>query len=427
MHPNCTYDLKTMNAYFTAWLRHCVPLCSLIFAGILFSQSAISQCTPPSMTFKTPTLISGTGGSVGAVYLFTDVIPGVDATIQVMALVGGAGLNQMDNTSQGYYDAWQPYVTAGGNATSYLDWKITFKKGGTMIDSILPCLAITAVDIDGDNSRLREFIVASTPGAYAVDPFTYLTVGFDGVNSTATGQVYTVPSIDTAETQYMFQMNFNNVSTIYYRNGSISTKPTIDVRHTCIYFKSFFDTEILLPLRIVSFTAKNAHTGIALDWTVADEKDVLYYTVQKSKDGTSWGDIGKVNAQPGVLKYSFVDPVGSTGKIYYRLKQTATYGDESFSRMIGINNAGGSLNVTIPTMVANNNIAIELEAPEKEVYHFAVYNSQGSVVKQRSYSVQAGINNLQLDVPAQSPSGVYMVAVRNTQGVVVSRTRILVQ
>jgi hypothetical protein len=52
--------------------------------------------------------------------------------------------------------------------------EIIFKKAGTDTDTILPCLSITAIDVDGDSQYLNEFIKASTPGAYAIDPFSLL-------------------------------------------------------------------------------------------------------------------------------------------------------------------------------------------------------------------------------------------------------------
>ncbi|AXY77813.1 T9SS C-terminal target domain-containing protein [Paraflavitalea soli] len=429
MYPNCTHVLNALIVSYRACARRFNYLYGIgLVSAMLLSSVASAQCIPPSMTFKTPTLIGGTARQVGAIYKFANVATGVDATIQIMGLTGGAGLNDMDNTTQGYYDAWQPYVTAGGSGTSYLDWKITFKKAGTTIDTLLRCLAITAVDIDGDGSRLKEFIVASTPGAYAVDPNTNLTVSFDGVNSHATGNVSTVPNIDTSERKYMFQMNFTNVSTIYYRNGSISTKSATDVRHTCIYFKSFFDTDLItLPVRIVAFTAKTGTEGVNLEWTTADEKEVQQYTVLRSVDGVNWDNIGKVNVQQDVRNYAFLDKTKATGRVYYKLQQTSTSGSVGFSRIIGVNNhAGGALSVIIPTLVSKN-IPVQLETPVAEVYHLAIYNSQGSIISQRSYTAQPGINFLQLQLPGQHAAGMYMVAVRNTQGVVIARSRVIVQ
>lgn len=427
MYPNCTYTVKALIVSCRACIRHFTNLYGItLLSFLLISAGALPQCMPPAMVFKTPVLVNGPARQIGAIYRFSNVTTGVDATIEIMNLVGGAGLNDMDNTSQGYYNAWQPYVTAGGNGTSYLDWKITFKKAGTNVDTILQCLSITAVDIDGDNSKLKEFIVASTPGAYAVDPDTYLNVSFDGVNSTAVGTVITVPSIDTAERKYMFQMNFTNVSTIYYRNGSISSKSTPDVRHTCIYFKSFFESGLItLPVRLTAFTAKTVSEGVLLEWALAEEKDVRQYTVQKSGDGVSWINIGKVNIQQGLRKYAFTDKTRA-GRVYYRLQQTAVDGSTDFSRIISINHIGKPISIVMPTLVTGN-IPVQLETPAAETCHFAIYNQVGGLISQRSYSAQAGINFLQWELPAGIAAGMYIVAVKNKQGAVIHRAKLLVQ
>ncbi|MDF2192215.1 T9SS type A sorting domain-containing protein [Paraflavitalea sp. CAU 1676] len=428
MYPNCTYDFKIRIVSWRDWISRITGLtCIILAASMLMPSAATAQCHYPSMTFVSPKLMSGTARQVGAVYKFSNVTTGVDATIQIMALVGGAGLNDMDNTSQGYYDAWQPYVTAGASGTSYLDWKIVFKKAGTNTDTILPCLSITAIDIDGDGSKLKEFIVASTPGAYAVDPNTLLNVSFDGVNSHAIGTVLTVPNIDTNATKYMFQMNFTNVGTIIYRNGSISTKTSSDVRHTCIYFKSFFESGLItLPVQITSFTGKMVSEGVNLNWVVSNEQDIQHFAVQRSPDGSNWENVGKTEAEEGVRSYHYMDKSGATGKAYYRLVQVATGGSVGFSRIIAMNQPGGLLSINMPTLVSRQ-IPINLDAPAAENYQFAVYNGQGVLLTRKTFAVQTGLNSLQLDLPASRAAGIYMIAIRNGKGEIVERKRILVQ
>jgi hypothetical protein len=68
-----------------------------------------------------------------------------------------------------------------------------------------------------------------------------------------------------------------------------------------------------------------------------------------------------------------------------------------------------------------------METPAAETYNFAIYNSMGSLISQRTYQAQAGSNSLQLDLPASSSVGTYVVAVRNAQGAIVSRKRIVLQ
>ena len=414
--------------------RRLIPLltcpCIGLFLALLLSFSSAAQCVSPSMVFASPTLISGVNGQIGAIYRFSNVATGIDATIEIRDLVGGAGLNTMDNTTQGYYNAWQPYVTAGANDTSYLDWKIVFKKAGTNTDTLLPCLSITAVDIDGDGSKLKEFIKASTPGAYAVDPFTYLSVYFDGVNSSAIGVLSTVPSIDTAAKKYMFQMDFRNVSTIYYRNGSISTKSTTDVRHTCIYFKSFFASGLIyLPVHIVSFQGRPATQGVQLQWIAEEEDHQQHYTVQKSRDGRSWQNAGRVNVKPpgvGANSYSFCDKELMSGTLYYRLEAMDRDERTSYSSTVSVHVTGGQLVVNC-LGITGKSIPVELISPSTQAYHFSVYQLQGQELSRRSFTARTGVNRLQLELPAYSAAGIYVLVVTDQQGVVVYRKRLLLQ
>lgn len=416
------YEHSNKNAF-------CVLMITLSLL-VFLSFTSPAQCIAPSMVFKNPTVISGTDKQVGAVYKFTAVTTGVDATIQIMGFSGGAALNDMDNTSQGYYYAWQPYVTAGANGTSYLDWKISFKKAGTLADTALPCLAITAIDIDGDGSSLKEFIGASTPGAYAVDPNTELTVSFDGVNSHAVGTYATVANIDTAARKYMFQMNFSKVSTILYRNGSISNKNNSDVRHTSIYFKPFFTTGlVILSVKLVSFQASEASGGVALQWTATDEKELQHYTVQYSHTGTDWQDAVDIpvrNDGNSLHQYSWLHETSTTGKKFYRLKQVDIGGGFNYSRMVSIGEKENNVYVKVPTVVSGR-LPVELITPSADVFTLGVYNMQGALSKQVQYAAQAGNNKLWIDVNDNHAGGMYMLVVRNRHAEVVFKTKLFMQ
>lgn len=430
--------LETVTGIFKHIGKSCIlsrqcAIFTLATSFLIVTDTAVhAQCTPPSMSFKNPTLISGRAGRVGATYKFANVATGIDCHIQILALAGGAALGEIDNTTQGYFDAWQPYVTAGANATSYLDWKISFKKANTTTDTMLRCLAITAIDVDGDGSKLREFIVASTPGAYAVDPNTSLSVTFDGVNSTAIASYVTVPSIDTNARKAMFQMNFTNVSTIVYRNGSISSKSTTDDRHTCIYFKSFFNNGlILLPVNLLSFNARSMQDGIQLNWKVTQEENMLHYTVQRSTDGINWTNIGKVNAMNvnnATHTYVYHDKNAGTGTLHYRLQQTDTREQTTLSTVVSVNNNGGKLVINTPTLINGKSIPIQIQTTANEEYTFSLYTMQGQLVSRQQYAAQNGtVQTTQFNLSGKSATGIYMLIAQNRQGNIVYRNSLLLQ
>ncbi|MBK7571617.1 MAG: hypothetical protein IPI10_08350 [Bacteroidetes bacterium] len=78
--------------------------------------------------FSSPSLRSGTAGAVNAIYLFPNVMRGVDAWVQIISLNNGATLNDIDNSATGYNASFQPFINYPANKTAYIEWKITFKK-----------------------------------------------------------------------------------------------------------------------------------------------------------------------------------------------------------------------------------------------------------------------------------------------------------
>jgi hypothetical protein len=397
----------------------------LLFIGSFPSHA---QCVAPYMSFHSPVLIEGTDNQPGAVYLFPQVMPGVDANIKVVNLVGGAQLyNIDDSTGIGYYDAFQPYVVAAANDTSYIDWAISFKVAGTSTDTSLACFAVTGVDVDGNGLDLQEFIEAATPGSYALDPNTLLSFSFDGVRSIAVSQIANVPLIDTAHLEAMFQMNFQNIGTLQYRNGAISTYGSDMVRQTCIYFKSFFDNySLLLPVKLISFTARSENQSVALNWSATSENDLKYYIVQKSADGNTWKDIHTV--MPGMSasnNYFITDNEKNTSITYYRLKQVERTGQPVYSKVLKVNQGGiNTGSITNNTMIKDA-VNIQLTALANDNYTIALYAMNGSKIKQQQLAVTAGFNTVSVDMPVAATSGLYVLTIKNNHGELIYHSKLV--
>ena len=380
------------------------------------------------MTFHSPVLISGTENQIGAIYLFPNVLPGVDANIEIVTFVGGAALWNIDDSAGiGYYDAFQPYVVAPPNTVSWMDWRITFKVAGTSNDTALACFAITGVDTDGNGTDLQEFIEAATPGSYALDPNTILTFSFDGIQSKATSLVYNIPNIDTTHLEAMFQMNFTNISTLLYRNGAVSNHGEEMVRQTCIYFKPFFDTyTMILPVKLLSFNAQSKNESILLNWVASTENDLKYYTVQKSTNGISWKDMNTV--MPGSLSvnnYFITDNEKSSGVVYYRLKETQRNGTVIYSRVLKINTASTFNNSITQNTLVKSSVNFQISSISSDTYNFEVYAMNGSRVKQQQQKVFAGFNTASIELPSSITTGMYIVTVKNSSGQLIHQSKMI--
>lgn len=394
---------------------------------VIFNQcfpTAKAQCTAPALTFHGPVLLSGTDGQVGAIYKFAEVLPGVDAHIEITDLHGGATLNNIDDTAGvGYYDAFQPYVGAGANDTSYLEWRIVFKHGGTTTDTTLACLAITGVDVDGDASALQEFIEAATPGAIGVDPATNLMVSFDGVRSKAISPVANIPLIDTFHREAMFQMNFQNINNLVYRNGAITTGGA-QVRQTCIYFRPFFESWTVLSQKVSSFTARRAKELVELNWIASHNPSLKYFVVQRSEDGRTWDDIGHVVASSG-NKYKFTDnrPVKTT--THYRLMEVYTNSREKYSSIalvLPVEPAGSPFT---HSTVFNHSLSLNHFSVSSEEFKIHVYALNGAQIITQNIMMQPGNNAATVNIPSSSPAGNYMLVVKNMRGEVVHHARLV--
>ncbi|MFM9907864.1 MAG: T9SS type A sorting domain-containing protein [Chitinophagaceae bacterium] len=399
---------------------------TIIFLFTFIKMSTAQCATAPTLTFNSPKLIAGTDNQIGAVYLFPEVITGVDAHVEIIDIVGGAELMDIDNTTgSGYYDAFQPYVLSGANGTSYLDWKITFKVAGSNTDTILDCLAVTAIDVDGNNKNLFEFVEAATPGSFAVDPFTNLTISFDGIRSKAEGQIATIPLIDTNQRQAMFQMNFTNINSLLYRNGAVSTGDTM-TRQTCIYFKPFFSNWIVLPVKLLAFSAKEQTSGVVLNWSATNEQDMKSYTVQKSIDSKIWKDVETVVAGINLTNnYNMVDHDKNNVVTYYRLQQNSTKGTRSYSKIIMIGSTSSIKNLFTHNTVFNNGINLNIRGEESKNIIVELFTLNGNKILQQQALIHSGNNSLLVTTPTTITSGIYLLSIKDNLGKQVYQSKII--
>jgi hypothetical protein len=403
------------------------PLTKTVFSLItvlvvgFFSTELYSQCSAPTLKFHSPVLIAGPDRQVGAVYLFAEVIPGVDAHIEIAGIYGGATLYNIDDSAGiGYYDAFQPYVGAAANDTSYLDWKITFKIGGTNSDTALPCLAVTGVDVDGDGGQLKEFIEAATPGSIAVDPATILDVSFDGVRSRAISTIYNIALIDSAHHEAMFQMNFVNISALLYRNGGVSTWGAEQIRQTCIYFKPFFDqsTFVVLPAKVLSFTANAVNGYTELRWTATSEQHLVKYTAQRSTDGQKWTDVQslKPGESANINNYSVTDHDTNAAEVFYRLRKINIQGLAEYSRIIHTTTSHTKKPGFVHSTFIKNDMALQIYASNNDNYLVQYFNAMGAIIQQERFPINTGFNSRSIKFASSLSPGNYVIVVSNQKG-----------
>ncbi len=373
------------------------PDCSLNYfpAGLMGSTSAAA------LNFSAiPALVSGTALSVGAVYKYEGVTPGVDALVKIDSLVGGATIVKLDDNTGGlgYIEGFQPEIKSGSPLQSYGVFTFTYKVTGTSLNHSMNTFGLTALDVDGSNT-VREFseidLGAGATAAYMVSP-TNISITSTGPGTyrgiSANGQDNS--GIDTVGFANMFTVTNSNVSSFRLKLGVVKTSSAQTSRQYGIYMKGFVYPGLsTLPVELKYFNAALDIdlNKVDLNWVTVTEKNVSHFMIEKSSDGKNFSEAGLVFAignSTEAIKYYFGDKNINTAKagvIYYRLRSVDMDGTFEYSviRIITISNQNKqSLSIqTYPNPVSNDlRITIPAGWQGKKVV-YEVINSNGQIAK----------------------------------------------
>jgi len=159
----------------------------------------------------------------------------------------------------------------------------------------------------------------------------------------------------------------------------------------------------ILPLSWKSFTAREQHKQVLLNWVTSNETGTAFFTVQHSPDGRSWSAIGTVAAAGNADQeraYSFVHTDPLPGTNFYRLVQTDLDARTSFSKVLTVITGADAMLITYPNPVTNGILTVQTAAPVV----LYVYDNSGKLVQQQ----QAIAGTQQLDL-SRLAKGIYFL------------------
>lgn len=384
-------------------LRYLAVLISSLLTLQSFSQTSYE------LIFKNPVLVSGTDKRTGATYRFYNVRSGTDALLTIASASETAQLiNNIDVTEHGWDKAFQPEIGKSGSAAANQTWWVRFNLkfvyANTSTKRKLDKFYATAIDVDGDNSVMQEFIQMYSPDSVKyrtvteLAPKTPLSCGITGNSNTycTLGPVKNYTNIDTAATQVMATYTFLNTDEINFVYGAKvgNGSSTAGLRLNSLWFKSF-DLNIVnktLPIKNTSFILTSDKRNVTLQWAIAGGSFVKDFVVEKSSDGTTFQTVQTLQPTDGKLAYTYTDASvsSSTGVLYYRILFRELSGEASYSVVkqarlsketnssLGVypNPVRSSANLTLPADWQNKSITL------------AVFNTAGIQV-QNVYVPQA--------------------------------------
>lgn len=425
--------------------------CILLTLITILSFSFIQAQTVPKLKFRQPQLVSGINGTVGATYKFANVTTGVDAFIRIEEINNGAILVNIDDSTVGYYDAWQPTVGGPDAAgSSYIKWDIEFKTTAGSVYSFAKVDA-AAIDVDGDNSGISEFVGVNGQSSYDVPTQipTLLTIinlpDTDNVNGNdpspnnlwAFGPITNRPDIDTSSDDVRINYHFINTSIIKFYTGSTVRAPGGAInRYHSIYFMDISNQNFsLLPVTYRTFEATLNNNTVNLSWITDAETGNDHFEVERSFDQTSFSTIGIIlgaQSNNGVSnQYSFNDAAPElTGHtvIYYRLKQVDA--DEKFTysvvKTVRINTVVTKAFAQASPNPYMDKLNVNFVSDASGTAEVRLIGATGNLVKIAASSITKGYNNIPLqDLQSQAP-GLYIANII-INGKVVASLKVLKQ
>jgi hypothetical protein len=170
-----------------------------------------------------------------------------------------------------------------------------------------------------------------------------------------------------------------------------------------------------LPVALTNFTAlRNASGEVSLRWGTANESASSFFSVERSADGTSFKEIGKVNAAGNsstAKSYVFTDTYPLDVTSYYRLRLLDKDGKFTYSPVRKLSGRAFALEVKAGPNPTSESLTVSVTGQQKGLMTISVSDLTGRILKSMQV-VKNGETLTQLvDVSAFAP-GMYTLRVK---------------
>lgn len=171
-----------------------------------------------------------------------------------------------------------------------------------------------------------------------------------------------------------------------------------------------------LPVRFISFDLSCEKNKVNLSWKTAQEVNNDHYEVERSADGITWSQIGKVPAAGNSSiehSYQFVDNNPSTNS-YYRIAEFDVDGKVQYTNIL-LSSCNVAERLTVSPNPVHEKMFVNLVVANQSNILLKLYDSEGRLVKAQQANVLKGSNNLFIDISPLS-NGIYYLFVDLNNG-----------
>jgi len=168
-----------------------------------------------------------------------------------------------------------------------------------------------------------------------------------------------------------------------------------------------------LPINWVYFDGSNVEKNVLLQWGTNSEINNSYFTIEKSKNGSTFEYLSNVSAKgtsdKGIINYSFVDNQPySLG--YYRISQTDKDGKKSYYKTIQVKSVI-SAGISVQHFVQGDYIYVQTNNATTGNASIDLYSIEGRKLSSQKIYLTPQQNTFKVIKPAQT--GVYIICLES--------------
>jgi hypothetical protein len=347
-------------------------------------------------------------------------------------------INQLDGSSQNYYDANCNIITSVQDATS-----------GNVLGNVTSCVAVNAtVQMhNGQPFAARTYTITPTNQGPATITLYYTTDDILDYNEfvTNSGSAYPLFNLvnnnpangdiisNASITKLNGPIGVASVASVYpitltYNATGMRWETTFSIPDfSSFYLHTTNAGNVPLPLDILDFTAQKSIQGITLDWKTIAEQNGNYFAIERANNiNEQFKEIGTVvsrstnNLSGSNLSYTYLDKKPNFGSNFYRLKNVKNSGAFTYSKIIKMVYSTTS-SITVYPNPVNDVLYANITSTIAEPIKIKIMDAIGRTIKQIETDVIGGGNRIEIDASTFT-QGIYQIRITSANNIDFSST-----
>ncbi len=188
--------------------------------------------------------------------------------------------------------------------------------------------------------------------------------------------------------------------------------------------KTFGNSGIVLqPVKLKNFTGEASNNSAELNWITESEISNDYFTIERSRDGYDYYEIGKIlGAGSSTVEtlYKFTDGSPLKGDIYYRLTETNYDGSRikfkpvhlSFTNSV---EEGFYISYAGPNPFEDN-LRVDYNSKEPGILEISLVNLKGQTMRSEQVISEEGMNTFFFGDVESLEKGIYFIQLLQDDG-----------